>query len=530
MFFALTFASSTPLTVTPPTGANLIWQDSSLQMQSFHFLWDHPPSTSFLQFVIKPHGWQYGSGLGIEFKGLLDGGFIDALSHNRGLVRPLSTGLPTPLNYTQELGIFVWGYSYFGGVPFLRPLDAITVFEGDSGQTGTQISGPLMPPYWGDQFADNAYDVPWTASQYWFPALDQPPWMATARFSGVGHAAWKGNWLDAGAFSMTGAGNASWVGGANVGGAFSMTGAGSASWVGTGVVGGAFGMTGTGSASWVGTGVVGGAFSMTGAGSASWVGTGVVGGAFGMTGTGSASWVGTGVVGGAFGMTGTGSASWVGASILPGPSFVQSACGNGTTSANPSWGGVTTAGDFLVAVVACHATGGSTPVVSAPSGWTLAISNDLGFASGPRQHWHTEIWFKANAAAQSSTGAWALSTGTAQDFAVAVAEYSGLSATATTDKTAVNSNLLTTTADSGTTAATSFAAELVIAGFAIGDSSSNPLSSPTNGFTAGPQCNGGIGTVVSALLAKVTASTGAQNTGGTLAHTDPYCGAIATFH
>jgi len=203
----------------------------------------------------------------------------------------------------------------------------------------------------------------------------------------------------------------------------------------------------------------------------------------------------------------------------------QISAGNSTdATVVATWPASTTAGNLLVAVVSFR--GGSgvtiTPPTASPA-WTLAVRSDNSTTIS------TAIYYIANASAQSGASTWTLSS--SQNATLSLIEYSGVAISSPLDKTATNSGS-GTTGNSGTTATTTQANEVAIAGISI-DASNKTLTSWTNSFTETNQAvssGGGQATRSKMGVAhKILSATGTQNTSVTISAIQNWSGAIATF-
>ena len=180
-----------------------------------------------------------------------------------------------------------------------------------------------------------------------------------------------------------------------------------------------------------------------------------------------------------------------------------------------------TQGNTLIAVIGTNQTSGSENVSSITQTgvtWSLVVPDDQVVAN--------EIWMGAVGSGASTS----VSITLAQSVYAAVAdicEWSGI-ASNPVDKTATNNGNNSTQTDTGTTATTTQANELFIGIIGVyGQAQSNP----TNSFTMldGAYFNVTWGISVSYLY-KIVSSTGAANSGTTIASSSPsWEGCIATF-
>jgi len=203
------------------------------------------------------------------------------------------------------------------------------------------------------------------------------------------------------------------------------------------------------------------------------------------------------------------------------PTLVQKAKNTGTTFVNVTWSSATTSGNLLVAVVSNGKNSGSPSNVTAPSGWTNAVTDRYSPGGGPR----ITIFYRANAPSQTSTGNFSIS-GPGSAISIVVAEYSGIITSSPLDKTASSGNQLTALPVTGTTQNTTQSSELVIG--AIGSRGGSALS-PTNGFAIVDQINQGGNAGSAIFLQKIVSSTGTYGSSVTTSSSAQSAGAIATF-
>ena len=206
----------------------------------------------------------------------------------------------------------------------------------------------------------------------------------------------------------------------------------------------------------------------------------------------------------------------------------------GTGSVTPTLPAGATAGNIIIVLVGGNYPA-SPPSINPPggAGWTKDSSNDTGNACG------AAVFSKTAAGGETSLGAFTLSTGTRDMYAVGL-EYSGL-ANSTPDVVAnAGSATSSTTPNSGTTATTTQADELAIA--AINNINTNVATAQA--LIAGSTITGGTATKVAEATStnavnaqKITGrgveyiSTGAGTAGlqVTIATARAYAGAIATY-
>ncbi|HEY2731373.1 MAG TPA: hypothetical protein VGK52_15625 [Polyangia bacterium] len=145
------------------------------------------------------------------------------------------------------------------------------------------------------------------------------------------------------------------------------------------------------------------------------------------------------------------------------------------TTASPSWGSATTAGNLLVAVLTYN----GSPTITA-AGWTLA-----GSAATQGTNVRSAIYYIQNASSQSGAQTFiATGTSSAPALSVQLAEYSGIATSSALDLTgtasAAAANAITVATSTGTTTGP----ELAIAAFAEDDTgNSHAWGNPTSPFT-----------------------------------------------
>jgi hypothetical protein len=180
-----------------------------------------------------------------------------------------------------------------------------------------------------------------------------------------------------------------------------------------------------------------------------------------------------------------------------------------------------TAGNLLIALVDTDSTGAVSGVAGGGT-WALAQAQVWNFT----QH-STEIWYCANATGGATT---VTATVTVNgDNTLIIAEYSGVITASPLDKAAsaqsgdgVNSS----PADSGNTAATTQASELLIGAVACFSSSSQTA---TNGFTQETSSTNTTAGLLLTLNDKTVAATGAQKVTATISATNQWAALIGTF-
>lgn len=195
---------------------------------------------------------------------------------------------------------------------------------------------------------------------------------------------------------------------------------------------------------------------------------------------------------------------------------VQFAQGTATTSpVAVSWPTATTANNLLLLVLTWQGAT-SAPTLTPPAGWTLAVkhTNVTGVA----------IYYKANASSESGSVSVTVSN-SPRALDMALLEYSGIATSSPLDKTATNSGG-GTVIHSGSTAVTTQASELCIAGLA--DTAAETMSSPSNSFSIVGQQSATSGDQMG-TLEQIVSSIGAFNTSVLTSTSNPNFGAIATF-
>jgi len=184
---------------------------------------------------------------------------------------------------------------------------------------------------------------------------------------------------------------------------------------------------------------------------------------------------------------------------------------------NFTWPSATTAGNTLIVVASVTDSNGNAILnpITPPSGWSEAVSYTGNSVT-------TSIFYKAGAASQTSTGNFNSPIPSGRtEWAIIGIEYSGILSPSPLDQIASNGNF-STTVTTGTTAATTQADEIWIAG--IGNEQ-NIVSSPTNGFSIVDTNSNYMGLTA---FEKVVSSIGTASTGGTVPN-GVSSGVIATF-
>lgn len=200
--------------------------------------------------------------------------------------------------------------------------------------------------------------------------------------------------------------------------------------------------------------------------------------------------------------------------------------GVGTYNVAPSWGSATTTGNLLIGILVSSAAGPQTlPAHTAPAAWGSPIGTVTCDLANAGHRIRITVWIIENAASRSgaetftSTGAY---MGTSLAHAILM-EYSGLITASALDKTAsaAATGTAETTANSGTTVATTQADELAVA--ILRGSNGVTLSSITNSFNI--QSNPAAYLVVADKILSATGTTSTSMTQGA----GSWVGFIATF-
>ena len=192
-----------------------------------------------------------------------------------------------------------------------------------------------------------------------------------------------------------------------------------------------------------------------------------------------------------------------------------------------TWGQVNTSGNLLVAVVNClDQSGGSSATITAPSGWSTAVSKASFGGIGK-----VYIFYYENAPSIGFSATFTCSVGSSNaKMTGEMVEYSGVATSGSLDKTASTTGDVSTTAATGTTATTTQANELWVGGIIDQLTSGTTFSAPTNSFSLVAQNNstsGGGG--ASVFLERIVSSTGAASSTVTLSQGDAWSGVMATF-
>jgi hypothetical protein len=200
----------------------------------------------------------------------------------------------------------------------------------------------------------------------------------------------------------------------------------------------------------------------------------------------------------------------------------------GAASISLSWTSATTAGNLLIAILGISQAGasGGGITVTPPSGWTLAASADGG-NNGAR----VDIYYIENAASRS--GSESFTSSKTKDMTLALFEYSGLATSSSLDKTSTRTDTTATssTLDTGQTAATTVAGELLIG--ALAHRAPDAQSAPTGGFTELSEVTSNNATSTSRLntchVEQIASATGQFETTTTIATSHEWAAALATF-
>lgn len=188
------------------------------------------------------------------------------------------------------------------------------------------------------------------------------------------------------------------------------------------------------------------------------------------------------------------------------------------TTINAIWNNYTIPCNFLVAVV--HSVNSdSNPLITPPTGWTLAVSRNYGSIPFAVLG-NISIFYRQNVPSQDTTGNFVISDPGYNSLVVA--EYYGI-ASSPLDRTASNAG--TNTAPStGTTAVTTQAKELLIGG--LGSAANVIYSNSINSFTIVEQNNF---TRSNVFLERIVNATSTYGTGATQSQNSRWAGVVATF-
>jgi hypothetical protein len=215
------------------------------------------------------------------------------------------------------------------------------------------------------------------------------------------------------------------------------------------------------------------------------------------------------------GLAGGGSSTF---HVLPGlrQSQFANATGASPRTISVTWSSTTIAGNLLVAYISVRTP--SAPTITAPSGWVQAISKSNGLFT-------TQIWYKANAAAQTATGNFTVTDGAGTLYcAMRALEFAGCATSSPLDKTGSNSGT-GTAMDSGLPGTLSQNSELRVCSFA----SNNPgWSGSTNGFHTITLQNV-LSMLVGGVVWKSDVATTSYGDSPTAVASVAWCGVIATF-
>jgi hypothetical protein len=197
---------------------------------------------------------------------------------------------------------------------------------------------------------------------------------------------------------------------------------------------------------------------------------------------------------------------------------------NTTTTTSLASTGTTGAGDLLVAVIRVR----NTVSLATVSGVTDSASNAWSKAAGVTQGTQAdmEVWYAPNAAGVTSVTATVTS---ASALAETVFDITGALTSSPLDKTATLSGS-STAASTGTTAATSQASEIAIAGIGWNGTTATPSGQTTGYATTAIQKSTATGAATGEQAAwQILTAPGTQTYGATLSASAAWTGAIATF-
>jgi len=208
-------------------------------------------------------------------------------------------------------------------------------------------------------------------------------------------------------------------------------------------------------------------------------------------------------------------------------SLVQRATGStssdgGNVNVSANYPSTPQANNLLVAL---HVSDDANPPSALPTGWVAAVEQQFNSGSS-----HAGIYYKVAGASEPLVMTFTI--GAASHQTLSILEYSGLATTNVLDQVQSNSCGNQSTCSTGTTAATTQANELVIAGFGLGDGESF-LDTWTNGFArlsiAQSSGDGRIDRVTQSTAHFIASGTGTFETTETTGGTVRWGGVIATF-
>jgi hypothetical protein len=205
---------------------------------------------------------------------------------------------------------------------------------------------------------------------------------------------------------------------------------------------------------------------------------------------------------------------------------VQRDPGAATTTPSATWPSATTAGNLLVAVVGVNqqnVAGGVT--ITPPAGWTLVDA-----AANQGDNVAVSMYMKAAAASESGAVTFTLSS--SRKSVVALSEWPVTLASPLDKHANAATTIGSATATSGTTATTTAASELWIAGLVNQAGTGQTQSAPTNGFTLlDPSIVTGSGgaQLTFGLYTKTATAVGAASCDATLSASANWAGVIGTF-
>lgn len=287
-----------------------------------------------------------------------------------------------------------------------------------------------------------------------------------------------------------------------------------------------FRMAGQSSAQLIAGATAAGELAATGAGATGFVSGALADAIWAAIGAGSAGLVGSGPVSAApFSMSGAGSASFV---APTGPSIVRGTTGTSfgsPTTQNMTWQTTTTTGSLLVVTVSVAGPlmmGSLT--ITAPAGYVLARDYQ---SAAPTPRLKVAIYYKKNAAAESSTGNWSVSGAGAAGMVINGVEYTGCDPTSPLDLAPTgqeNTSASPSTPASGTTGT---ATEVCIGAMCCVN---DVFTSITGGFSVVNQNNvGGSNGPAGCCLERIVTATGSYQAGATIGSSKKWAAVIATF-
>lgn len=189
-----------------------------------------------------------------------------------------------------------------------------------------------------------------------------------------------------------------------------------------------------------------------------------------------------------------------------------------STVTTASW--TSTAGNMLIAIAEADvvATNGITITGNLSTSWTRVISNSVAST------FDLELWVAYNIAGGAGQTVTATDNGGGVDSLIIVEEWSGAALTSALDKSAGTTGVASSALNSGATAATTQAAELVIG---AGVASGNVTMTAGAGYTNLNKVNTTFSTL--AFESQVVAATGAQTATMTAGASVSWACQVATF-